>query len=735
MKQTDIKSIFEQYGLFDCYAEILKKLGRESVYGDDIADIIFQMRSSDDERLPDICRAAKEIDKSSYFDPVKYLMVQYEAEGRYLGNAERIGLLSEMCSYGYERAYVTELACLYLEEGNKMKARRLLINAASGFDEFPEKDVLLDDIKNGTDNYRQYLRSAERTEQQLKNDEMFVPLRYDSSVDNDEGIPEFILNKFREKHLIGMYSVKKQLARIYNRMEIERKRLEKLNITQAEKPVMNFILMGNPGTGKTSVARIIGELFFQMGLLSSSEMIEVDRSGLVDQYIGGTDKTTSEVLNKSLGKTLFIDEAYTLYEEGSDTDNGREAINAILKFVEDHRGELCVIMAGYRKEMKEMMKKANRGFSSRFNTQIDIPDYSETELLNIIITMANAKSYSISADAKSIILEQIERENIDATFDNARFMRRLCEDAIMNQSERLVNAKSEPSENDLRYLLKEDFISDARNDKEETLESCLAELNSLIGLEGVKEQVKVMISEAKVMEEKRKRGIKNSGTGSLHMIFTGNPGTGKTTVARLIGKIYNHLGLLKRKDVFVECSRANLVGKYMGHTAKAVDDAVDSALGGVLFIDEAYNLKNSEQDYFGDEAINELVAQMENNRENLLVVIAGYTNEIKEFLSSNPGLKSRFATEIHFEDYSVEEMADIFVLIANNKHFSTDKLSREAIINYIDANCHEKDFGNGRGVRNLCERAIRNHNKNLESKDLSKLSGEELSALTEADLK
>ena len=160
------------------------------------------------------------------------------------------------------------------------------------------------------------------------------------------------------------------------------------------------------------------------------------------------------------------------------------------------------------------------------------------------------------------------------------------------------------------------------------------------------------------------------------MLFLGSPGTGKTTVARLIGKIYRQLGLLPRGDCLVECTRKDLVGQYVGWTAKAVQKKVKEAMGGILFIDEAYAVCTGDKDSFGKEAVNELIAAMENNRDNLLVILAGYTREMEEFMDSNPGFRSRIRNKILFEDYSADEMVDIFkgMIKGNSRGFRLHNL-------------------------------------------------------------
>lgn len=242
---------------------------------------------------------------------------------------------------------------------------------------------------------------------------------------------------------------------------------------------------------------------------------------------------------------------------------------------------------------------------------------------------------------------------------------------------------------------------------DDELSEVLEELNSLIGLDRVKHEVNSLVNYLKVRKMRLERGLPVPRM-SFHLVFTGNPGTGKTTVARLISKVYNILGLLT-KGHLVEVDRSGLVAGYMGQTAIKVQDVVKSALGGVLFIDEAYSLaiEDGGQD-FGSEAISTLLKAMEDHRDNLVVIVAGYSNEMERFINSNPGLRSRFNKYIHFEDYSPEQMFEILRSMCKSSGYilsqDTEKCSCEYFLKKQELD--SVGFGNARGVRNLMERAI-----------------------------
>ena len=268
---------------------------------------------------------------------------------------------------------------------------------------------------------------------------------------------------------------------------------------------------------------------------------------------------------------------------------------------------------------------------------------------------------------------------------------------------------------------------------EETIKDLLDELNSLTGLEQVKKEVKSIINLLQVRKIREERGFSPKPI-SMHLVFTGNPGTGKTTVARLLAKIYAKLGVLTTGQL-IEVDRSGLVGGYVGQTALKVQEAIKSAIGGILFIDEAYSLtSNRDSNDYGQEAVSTLLKGMEDNRDNLIVIVAGYTNLMKGFLSSNPGLRARFNKFIHFPDYSPEEMKDIFAGMCLSEGFHVSEETLGHIQSKFEKSYSERNesFANGREVRNLFEKAQVNQANRLSLQE--DISDDDLLELTIEDI-
>ncbi len=274
---------------------------------------------------------------------------------------------------------------------------------------------------------------------------------------------------------------------------------------------------------------------------------------------------------------------------------------------------------------------------------------------------------------------------------------------------------------------------DLELEPEETLEQLMEELNTLVGLKSVKQDLTNLINLVKIRKLREERGMKQPDI-TLHLVFSGNPGTGKTTVARLLAKIYKVLGVVSEGQL-VEVDRSGLVAGYVGQTATQTAEVVESAIGGILFIDEAYTLiKSGDEKDFGQEAVDTLLKLMEDNRDDLIVIVAGYTDKMEEFVNSNPGLKSRFNKYIFFNDYSGSELTEIFNNMAKKQEYDTDKEAGEFVEDYLTkkATAHEENFANAREARNYLERCIERQATRIV--EIENISDDDLRTLTLPDV-
>ncbi len=519
--------------------------------------------------------------------------------------------------------------------------------------------------------------------------------------------------------MIGLTAVKDQIRSIAASIEAARRRA--LAGYGTEKPMQHLVFLGPPGTGKTAVARIIAKIFYAFGLLDTPAVVEAQRADLVGEYLGATAIKTNELIDSALGGVLFIDEAYSLVNEGDGQGDrfGNEAVQALLKRAEDDRDDLVIILAGYERQMENFLA-SNPGLTSRFATRVKFPGYSPAELLSLADLAMERRGELLDPEARPVLwrmLEDVGRRRLADELGNARFVRSLLEKAGRARDVRIMSAAPEPSSADLVTLRGADLtraFSDLTTrfrgyGETPTLESALAELDALIGLEPVKRQVHEIAAQLRVARLRDRQGLASQPP-ARHFVFTGPPGTGKTTVARILGRIFAALGLLVRPSV-VEAHRADLVGEHLGATAIKTNKLVDSALGGVLFVDEAYSLYNegySGGDAFGSEATATLLKRAEDDRDRLVIVLAGYTADMDRFLRSNPGLASRFSVRIGFPSYTPAELSAIAEVIARQSGdtFDPDALPvLDQIFGQACADGRIDELGNGRFARSLYERA------------------------------
>jgi len=544
--------------------------------------------------------------------------------------------------------------------------------------------------------------------------------------------------------IIGLDNVKKSVNELIEYLDFMRER-KQLGLKAKEQVTIHSVFTGNPGTGKTTVARLMGKIFRAMGLLPKGRVIEVDRAALVGQFIGETAQKTDKIIEQAIGNVLFIDEAPTLVKKGGGNDFGQEAIDTLLKRMEDRRGEFFVIVAGYPKEMQEFLD-TNPGLRSRFTRSFTFEDYQPPELLEIFKKLLREEDYRITDDAEKLLLKELT--NIyrlrDKNFGNARTVLRLFEDAKLEVSKRyFALPKHEKTQEKLTTLYAEDIKSIVTPQKgkadakipinQEQLNEALNQLNSLTGLSSVKKDVREMVKLAHFYNE---TGENIKDKFKSHILFLGSPGTGKTTVARILCKIYAALAILPNGQL-IEADRSGLVAAHVGETAGKTTAVINSAMGGALFVDEAYALAKGGDNDFGKEAIDTLLKRMEDDRGKFLVIAAGYTEEMKSFIESNSGMKSRFTKTFFFEDYTPEEMMEIFLSICKKEKLQIEETAKIFLSKHLNTlyRSRDKNFGNARIVRNLFDSANRNRVLRLAEIKPADLTGEMKATIITDDFK
>lgn len=544
--------------------------------------------------------------------------------------------------------------------------------------------------------------------------------------------------------LIGLNEIKKKVKEYTTYLNFLKIRKEK-GFDDNERINLHAVFTGNPGTGKTTVANMLGMIYHQMGLLSKGHVLEVDRSDLVAEYIGQTAPKTKEAIKKARGGILFVDEAYALARKNDDSkDFGKEAIEILLKEMSDGEGDLAIIVAGYPNEMNIFLE-SNPGMRSRFSMYYDFVDYMPQELMEIARFTMEKRGVNLSITAEEYLYKKMvdAYRNRDTTFGNARYVNTLIDESKMNMGLRLMQSNNPETltNEELSTIQSADIerifegkkkgIADIPID-EDLLKQALITLHHLIGLESVKNEIDELV---KLVRFYREIGKDVRQSFSLHAVFTGNPGTGKTTVARILAQIYKALGILERGNL-VECDRQALVGGFVGQTAIKTAELIDKAKGGVLFIDEAYALSEGGENDFGKEAIETLLKRMEDNRGNFIVIVAGYTDNMRRFLESNPGLRSRFDRELHFDDYGAEELYQIAVKMLQGNNIQADEAASNHLQNYfanLFANRNQY-FGNARNVRKVIEDVIKTQHLRLAKLPATERTLEMINTLYLADV-
>lgn len=547
--------------------------------------------------------------------------------------------------------------------------------------------------------------------------------------------------------LIGLKEIKTKVREYVDYITYLQYRRDK-GIPDDEEISLHSVFTGNPGTGKTTVAKLLGQIFHAIGLLSKGHVHTVESSDLISGYVRQTGKDTEAAIEKARGGILFIDEAYMLFKEGAPNDFGPEAIAALITEMSDGPGDIAIMVAGYPVEMERFIN-SNPGLRSRFRNHYHFEDYSPDELTAIAEFAAREKDVTLSHQAlemiKKILTDAYRRR--DRSFGNARLAHSLVDEAKMNLGIRVVR-QNDPDKITTKMLttIEAEDVEDPMKGKiderlkldidKPLLDEAVAELNKLTGLHSIKQEVNELIRLTKYYREMDRDVLKAF---SMHAIFMGNPGTGKTTVARILGKAYKALGLLERGHL-IDADASDLVAGYVGQTYEKTKNLIKEAMGGVLFIDEAYSITDSaghgSADDFGKKAIAALIKEMEDHRGEFAVIAAGYPDNMHQFVESNPGIKSRFDRTYNFEDFTEEELWSIAVSMLADRGLKADKEAEKHLKDYIAHlySTRNKFFGNARSVRKVVEKSFRNHELRMADMEKDKRTKAILGTLTLEDV-
>lgn len=534
--------------------------------------------------------------------------------------------------------------------------------------------------------------------------------------------------------LIGLDNVKAQVRQMKNRIEFYSSGADQVSGN-------HMVFLGPPGTGKTTIARILTKILNDFGYIRENRCVEIDGGYLRSEFQGQTAARTEAIMKYSLGGVLFIDEAYTLMEGGS---SGKEAEGVLLKYMEDYRADLVIIMAGYEDNINRMLGM-NEGYASRIKHKIYFDNFSVDELIQMFRRylknqITNGQHYKMEKTALEHLRKHFEKERKIPGFGNARVVRNTWDKILEQHADNFIN-RVIPEEK--RYVItKEDvdmyievrqkqmqidgrnFIASRNLDttvislqelKQKTKRGSAdpdADLAKLTGLSKVKNEIDEMKAQFAFYDGK----MESEGN---HMVFLGPPGTGKTTVASIMTGYLYQMGLISDNS-YLDINGDFLRGMYLGHTGKRTEAVIQYSQGMVLFIDEAYLLSSNgtgENNSFGQEAVGVLIDAMEKYRKNFVVIFAGYEKEMRDFLDMNSGLQSRINLTFHFQSYTPDELADMLKRLAAAQKFKVDAGVWEPLKNWLAVESQDPKFGNGRFIRQLFEdlkkRHIMNYSKKL----------------------
>lgn len=539
-------------------------------------------------------------------------------------------------------------------------------------------------------------------------------------IEGEEYIPKTLDEVMAEfDKYVGVEDIKKSIREIAISVEEARAKGQ----DPAGSVTSHFVFKGNPGTGKTTMARLFTDALRAMGALPTGQLIEVDREKLISEYVGKTPKLVREAVADAMGGVLFIDEAYNLCN-GKDDTYGQQAVDTLLKDCEDLRGKFICLIAGYPVEMDRFLG-SNPGLQRRFNKTIPFRDYTGPELTQIFINMATRgqDAVELADDVKEQIGAFFDKmyQTRGKRFGNAGTVRNTLTEARDRMRARIRDARDngtlEPGKENVMIM------ADIQEQNKMGVDDVLASLDDLVGMSAVKEQIQDIAKSVQMQQRLIELGVGEASVDNVHIILTGNPGTGKTTVAQRLGQVFKAIGIIPTDRVVVKKSE-DIFDSYAKSAGRNMTQAVDDAMGGILFIDEAYNLlpvtTPGTTDSDGAEAVAALMTCMSERAGQFITVMAGYKVEMDEFIrNANPGLERRFTHRIHIPDYSAADLTTIFLQQVKKAKLQITDEARTMLERKIEEMVTAKDekFGNAGTIIKLFDETKRRHFKNVDPSD------------------
>lgn len=506
--------------------------------------------------------------------------------------------------------------------------------------------------------------------------------------------------------MIGLSDIKAKINNYRSLVLMEQKRCAMGLPAQAHS--LHAAFLGNPGTGKTTVARLLGKILKDMGMLSKGHVVYEERSTLLGQFYSSEGEKTIAAMQRAKGGILFIDEAYTLYKPEDPKDPGMNVLETLLTALADEANrDWMLLLAGYTAPMKNMLSN-NPGLDSRIPevNRYYFNDYSVDELMQIADLYCRKRCYVLTNDARKALLSVVNRayNTRNETFGNGRYIETLFSEEVLQRMAHRICTIPSPTREQLTTIEKEDIPGI----KQGEYKKALSKLHRMVGLKQLKKSISDHMNFVNLVRLRAEQGIHTT-LPPMHMVFTGNPGTGKTTVADFIGEIYASLGILSKGNV-IRVERSDFMDTRVGGTELKAKAILKSAQGNVLFIDEAYTLlkENECSNDTGGRVIETILTALSHEETDMLVIMAGYPKEMKMLLESNTGLQSRFPYVFHFEDYTADELLEIAKEVARKNNYRFSVAALKALSALIKREVRHKDchFGNARFVTRLIHTRI-----------------------------